>query len=67
VFFIQEPLLTTLLPELKICSYELLLSGINHNLVCEATSTVLHCYAQWIDHAKFSCEIFLIIGSYNFV
>jgi hypothetical protein len=44
MFFVEEPILS-LLPELKSCSTELLLSGINHSLVCEIVNTVLHCYA----------------------
>ncbi len=66
MFFVEEPILT-LLPELKSCSNELLLSGINHTLVCEVVNTVLHCYAQLAGSIHTACEIFIIYGSYNFI
>lgn len=67
MFLIKEPLLTLLLPDLKICSNELSLSGMNHILVCDYTTTVLHCYAQLYALEQVACETFIIIGSYNFV
>ena len=67
MFLIKEPLLTLLLPELDKCSKELSMSGINHILVCDYTTTVLHCYAQLYATQQYACETFIIIGSYNFV
>jgi len=66
MFFVEEPILS-LLPELKYCSTELLLSGINHSLVCEVVNTVMHCYAQLAHSTLTTCEIFIIYGSYNFI
>ena len=66
MFFVEEPILT-LLPELKYCSNELLLSGINHTLVYEVVNTVLHYYAQLAGSTHIACEIFIIYGSYNFI
>jgi len=53
------------IPQLAACSKELLVAGYDHKMICDITTTVLHCYAQLQGLAATGCDILIIQGPYN--